>query len=52
MKKFIGISPQGEMFEGFNISEFARTHNLHQSTISACLKGKIKKHKGWSFKLI
>lgn len=33
-----------------NQSEFARIHNLCQSTISACLRGKRKIHKGWTFK--
>lgn len=52
MRKFIGISPSGEEFIGYNISEFARVYNLHQQTISDCLNDKIKKHKGWIFKLV
>lgn len=50
MKSFIATSPDGEEFEAFNQSDFARLFNLNQSTISECLKGKIKKHKGWSFR--
>ena len=49
MKKFKAISPNGEVFEEYNRSEFARKHNLRQSTISDCLSGRIKKHKGWTF---
>lgn len=52
MRGFIATAPNGEEFEGLNISEFARVHYLNQSTISACLNNKIKKHKGWIFRLV
>lgn len=52
MIHFTATSPSGVIYKGFNMSEFAREHNLNQSTISACLKGKIKKHKGWKFEVI
>lgn len=46
----IGISPNNEYYEFYNQSEFARIHNLRQSTISDCLKGRVKAHRGWKFK--
>lgn len=49
MKPFKAISPKGEEYTSFNQSEFAREQNLRQSTIADCLKGRVKKHKGWSF---
>lgn len=39
-----------KMFRSNNQSRFAREHNLSSSTISLCLCGKIKRHKGWVFK--
>ncbi len=51
MQSFIATAPDGKVYEGFNQSSFAEQHGLCQGTISACLKGKITKHKGWVFKL-
>lgn len=48
-KIVIGTSPNGEIYEFLNQSEFAREHNLRQSTINDCLNGKCKSHKGWKF---
>lgn len=48
-KIIIGISPDGEQYEFYNQSEFARKHNLRQSTIGDCLSGKCKTHKKWKF---
>ena len=45
----IGIDPNGERYEFFNQSQFAKDHNLRQSCISDCLRGKCKTHKGWKF---
>lgn len=50
MKTFIATDPNGNVYEDFNQSSFARKHGLQQSTISACLKGVIVNHAGWSFK--
>lgn len=47
----VGISPNGETFEFFNQNEFAKEHCLRQTTISDCLSGKCKTHKGWKFYL-
>lgn len=49
-KEIIGTSPSGKEFRFYNQSEFARDYNLSQSSISACAKGKRRKHKGWKFK--
>ena len=48
-KTFLAISPNGEIFESNNQSEFAKTHNLIQPSISACLRGVNKQHRGWKF---
>ena len=45
----IGISPNGEEFQFYNQSEFARQHGLRQSSIGDCLNNKCKTHKGWKF---
>lgn len=50
MVAFIGTSPNSEEFEGLNQSEFARQHNLRQSTIADCLNGRVVKHCGWTFR--
>lgn len=44
-KKF--ISPNGEIVEVFNVSEFCRKNNLSQSHMSAVYRGERKQHKGW-----
>ena len=48
-KTIIGISPDNEIFKFKNQSEFARNHNLRQSSIGDCLSGKCKTHKKWKF---
>lgn len=50
MKAFVGTSASGEVQEGYNQSEFSAAHGLRQSSISDCLTGRLKTHKGWTFK--
>lgn len=50
MPAFIATSPNGEIIEGTNQSEFSRTHGLNQSKISACLRGDQNSVYGWTFK--
>lgn len=52
MVKFVGRSPDGKKYVGLNQSEFARNHELGQSSISACLKGKLSTHRGWTFEYV
>jgi len=40
----------GVEYRSYNQHEFARTHNLDNANISACLSEKRKTHKGWIFK--
>jgi hypothetical protein len=49
MTPFIATAPDGRIFDVLNQSSFAKEHGLTQGTISACLKGKIVKHRGWTF---
>ena len=48
-KNVVGISPNGIIYEFFNQSEFAKEHNLRQSSIGDCLNEKCKTHKKWKF---
>lgn len=50
MRQFIAISPEGKEYTSNSQSEFAKEHNLKQSNIAACLKGKRKNHRGWTFR--
>lgn len=47
-KSYELMSPTGELFEGKNISNFCREHNLSVSHISQVLNGKRNHHKGWT----
>ena len=49
---FIAMDSQGTMIASSNQREFARQHGLGQSNIAACLNGRRKSHKGWSFRRI
>lgn len=49
LKNFIATNPQGESFLGYCQQEFARQFGLAATKITACLKGRRKTHKGWSF---
>jgi len=46
-KPFSAISPEGEIINGFNHSEFCRQHGLHRSTFSKMLRGEYEHCKGW-----
>lgn len=50
MKPFIGIDQNGIEYESSNQTFFATQYNLRQSTIADCLKGRVVKHKGWTFR--
>jgi hypothetical protein len=47
-----GLSPSGEIFEIFGLTEFANSNSLQKTHISACIKGKSKSHKGWKFSVV
>ena len=46
-KSYAFLSPTGQLFEGTNISQFCREHNLLNSMMGSVLNGKRKHHKGW-----
>ena len=46
----IGESPSGEIFRFSNQRKFARENNLVQTSITSCLKGRLKTHRGWKFR--
>lgn len=50
-KEIVGINPNGRTFRFSNQCEFAKKHNLRQSTIGDCLRGRVKCHRGWHFYL-
>lgn len=49
IRNFIALSPSGQKYEARNIAKFAKEHGLSESSISLCLSGKYKQHKGWKF---
>lgn len=51
-KNFLAISPDGTEYICKSITNLAKEHNLTISSISHCLSGKYKIHKGWTFKNI
>lgn len=51
VKVIIGLSPEGDIYEFTNASEFAREHNLIEATvIYACANMKSKHTKLWQFR--
>ena len=53
-RKFRAINVNGEIYETYNIRDFAIKNNLIDRTISRKLNGEIKKkdYKGWTFEYI
>lgn len=49
---FKAISPDGIEFISNSVIDFAKEYNLTPSSISSCLTGRIKQHKGWKFEYI
>lgn len=49
---FIAMNFEGTMIASNNQCEFARKHGLSHGSISRCLLGKYKQHKGWKFSWI
>ena len=47
-RKFRIKSPDGYIYDGFNVTRFCKEHGLHQSGLSRVLNGKIKSTKGWT----
>lgn len=41
------ISPEGQIYEVHNRTEFARKHNLRPNTLGELIDGKHKTHRGW-----
>jgi group I intron endonuclease len=45
------IDPNGKIYNNiFNLSKFCREQNLEVRNLSAVIHGKIKTHRGWSYK--
>ena len=49
---FKATSPSGKEFYSYNQSDFAKENGLRQSSISGCLRGLYKTHKGWFFEYV
>ena len=49
-QKLFIATKQEEVVISNNQHEFARRYGLDQSRIAACLNGRAKSHKGWTFK--
>ena len=48
-REFIAISPDGKVYTDFNITKFAKEHNLDRRHISGVLHGRTKTTGGWKF---
>ena len=47
-KSFRVMSPDGVIYEGINLTQFAKEHNLTQTSIINVNNRKAKSHKGWT----
>jgi hypothetical protein len=47
-RTFKVVSPDGQIFEGKNITQFCKQYNLDRGTLSKVVDGKYKQHKGWT----
>ncbi|MEZ9918760.1 hypothetical protein AB4342_01260 [Vibrio breoganii] len=47
-KAYKFVSPDGELFEIDNVSEFSRSKDLNRSALSRLKDGKVPHHKGWT----
>jgi len=52
MRRFLAISPSGQIEIANNQTTFAKKHDLASSHISMCLNGHRSKHKGWFFDIL
>lgn len=48
-KKYIGVSPTGEVFSIFGMREFCRKNNMNSGNAIQCARGKKKSYKNWKF---
>jgi hypothetical protein len=51
-RRFMAISPLGEEFVDYNITDFARVHGLERRQISSVLHGRYKTSLGWRFEFL
>lgn len=51
-KKFMAISPDGQRIYVDGLVDFSKENNLDASTITRCLRGEYKQHKGWTFEVV
>lgn len=49
-KVIIGTDPHGNVYRFLNASKFSREHELDSRRVNACVHGKRKTHRGWTFK--
>ena len=47
-KMFVVISPKGETFTTYNLSQFSKDNNLILNNLWLLCNGRIKQHKGWT----
>jgi hypothetical protein len=47
-RDFVLVSPDGQIHEGRNISEFCRSQGLSQGKMSDVCRGDRRQHKGWT----
>lgn len=48
--EYLGIKPTGEKIKFYKLNEFCRENRLTSTNVLACIAGKQKTHKKWTFK--
>lgn len=51
-KDYEAISPDGEIFNFYNLNRFCKEKGLNQGAMAQVSLGKVKQHKGWKVKVI
>lgn len=51
-KDYEAISPDGEIFNFYNLNRFCKEKGLNQGAMAQVSLGKVKQHKGWKVKVV
>ncbi|AIW03515.1 HNH endonuclease [Bacillus phage Moonbeam] len=49
MKDIVALSPEGQLYEFFNMAHFAEEHGLNTTPMKRCLDNDLDQHHGWQF---
>ncbi|MBR3242105.1 MAG: hypothetical protein IKF90_05310 [Parasporobacterium sp.] len=48
-KRFIATDPNGTVYKDYNVSRFAREHDINKQNVFDVLRGRRKQYEGWKF---